>query len=272
MISIAIVTYNRLHLLRQCVTNVLSRVSDETTQIVIWNNCSTDGTREFLNGHTRDGWEIVHHDENIGTNAFARSFARCTGRYLIELDDDIIDAPEHWDRKLREAIDAVPLMGFLAASCVDDGKSVASEILYRRDAHLYTRETIGGANLLVGPTGGWCTITTRAIYDRVGGFVENPKFVFWHEDGEYARRVQDAGYRIALLDDVRVFHASGPAYTDDASIAAAKAEYYGWRDRRRAWRHKVKLLLDRVPGVRALNRRLRLYTIVPTHGGSARDG
>lgn len=266
MISVVVVTCNRLHLLEQCVERVVKRLSDETDQIVIWNNASTDGTREYLDGLRIPRLEVVHHPENIGTNAFARAFRMCRGSYLIELDDDVIDAPEHWDRSLRDAFDRVPKMGFLAAACIDDGKSVAAEILYRRDAHLYKQQTVNGVSLLAGPTGGWCTMTSREVYDAAGGFTENPKFTFWHEDGEYVRRVMDAGYRCALLADVKVFHASGEAYSKDTAVSQEKARYYRWREWRRYRRHRVKLLLDAIPPIRALNRRFGWYRIVPEHG------
>ncbi|MEX0746105.1 MAG: glycosyltransferase [Phycisphaeraceae bacterium] len=260
MISIILVTYNRLHLLRSCVEQVLSRTSDATTQIVIWNNASTDGTRAYLDALTDPRLEIVHHEQNIGTNAFARAFARAREAYFIELDDDILDAPQDWDRLMLDAYRRSTDMGYLAADVIEDGKSVAAEIRYRRDAHLYTQRNDNGVNLLDGPTGGWCTMTSRAVYEQVGGFREDPRFTFWHEDGAYARAVQGAGYHYAVLEDLKVFHASGPAYTDDQSIADAKAKYYTWRDNRRKRRESVKRLLDAIPPVRLLNQRFGFYT------------
>lgn len=259
MISIILVTYNRLHLLRPCVEQVLSRTSDATSQIVIWNNASTDETRAYLDSLTDSRLEVVHHEQNIGTNAFARAFARGRCEYFIELDDDIIEAPQDWDRQMLDAYRNATSMGYLAADVIDDGKSVAAEIRYRRDAHLYTSHNDNGVALLEGPTGGWCTMTSRAVYEKVGGFREDPRFTFWHEDGAYARAVQDAGYRYAVLESLKVFHASGPAYSDDQTIAEEKAKYYTWRDNRRARREAVKRVLDTIPPVRLLNKRFGFY-------------
>ena len=49
-ISIVVLTHSRSHLLRQCVENVLMRTSALTTQILIWDNASTDETAEVLRG------------------------------------------------------------------------------------------------------------------------------------------------------------------------------------------------------------------------------
>ena len=265
MISIVLVTYNRLHLLRDVVGKTLENLSNETTEVIIWNNNSDDGTRDFLEANAKPHWKVVHHPENIGTNAFARALGMASGSYLIELDDDVIDAPLGWDRTLRQAADSVPRAGFLAANCIDDGKSVAAEILYRRDADKYERKAIGGIPLMLGPTGGWCTITPKAVYDEVGGFVENPKFTFWHEDGAYAKRVSGAGYLCAIVEDLKVFHASGPAYSNDSSLMQEKSAYYQWRAKRRASRHKVKCFIDMFPPIRWVNSKLKLYTIVDSH-------
>jgi rhamnopyranosyl-N-acetylglucosaminyl-diphospho-decaprenol beta-1,3/1,4-galactofuranosyltransferase len=89
VIAIVVVTYNRLHLLRRCVDDVLQRSSEKTREIVIWNNASNDGTREYLDALDDARLRVVHHSENIGTNAYARAFALTTQDYLVELDADL---------------------------------------------------------------------------------------------------------------------------------------------------------------------------------------
>ena len=43
---------------------------------MIWNNGSTDGTREYLDSLTEPRLRIVHNAENIGQNAYAEAFRR----------------------------------------------------------------------------------------------------------------------------------------------------------------------------------------------------
>ena len=230
-----------------------------TKQIVIWDNASTDGTRDYLSMLDDPRIQVVNGPENVGTNAYARGFRLATEPYLIELDDDVIDAPRNWDQTLLESFQKLGSVAYLAANVIDDGQSVAAEIMYRRDRHLYTSRQVNGVRILDGPTGGWCTVTSRAIYDEVGGFRENNRFTFWHEDGAYARAVRRAGYEIAVLEELKVFHASGPAYSSNPEIEEAKSKYYSWRDRRRARRIAIKRVLEAVPLVRALNRRFHFY-------------
>lgn len=260
MISAILVTHNRLHLLELCVQHVLNTLSYHTRQIIIWNNASTDGTRAYLDRLSDPRLQIVHHGQNIGTNAFARAFALATQPYLIELDDDVIDAPDGWDQTLLEAFQRAEKLGFLAANIIDDGKSVASQQICHEWRHLYSPFESNGVQLLDGPTGGYCAITSRAIYDEVGGFREDPRFVYWHEDAEYAAAVKRAGYRIAVLTDLKVFHASGPAYSSDPEVARLKDEYFVWHARRRERLERLKRIFERIPPIRLLNHKLRFYT------------
>lgn len=264
MISIILVTYNRLHLLRKCVENVLFRTSDKTREIIIWNNGSTDGTKEYLDDLKEIRLKIVHHKTNIGTNAFARAFslANSDSDYFIELDDDVIDAPYEWDRYLLDAFLKLPNMGFLAANVVDDGKSIAADVMYRRDKYLYECKNINGVNIMFGPTGGWCTMTSREIYGRVGGFKENPQFTFWHEDGAYVAALKKSGYSFGILKDLKVFHASGPYYSADENIRKEKEKYYTWRTKARrvqARKDMVKKLLNNIKLIRMLNNKYHFY-------------
>ena len=267
MISIVLVTFNRLHLLRRCVQDVLNKTSPDVTEIIVWNNASTDGTKAYLSSLQDRRLRVTHSDSNIGTNGFARAFRKSKEPFMIELDDDIIDAPDHWDRRMLDGFRRIPKAGYIAANVVDDGKSVASDIFYRKEKHRFTPATVAGVKVLEGPVGGYCTITSREVFDQVGGFRENPRFNFWHEDEAYAGAVARAGYRCLIFEDIKVFHASGPAYSSDAAIDVEKDRYYQWCHRRQARRDWVKGVLERVPPVRRLNARFHWYRPPTTSRG-----
>ncbi len=271
MIAVVVVTYNRLHLLRRCVDDVLGRTSDRTREIVIWNNASDDGTREYLDALEDPRLRIVHHSENIGTNAYARAFALTTQDYLVELDDDVIEAPKGWDEELLDAFSRIPRIGYLSANLVDDPNDSASQYAkYLHDErNAYTRREIEGIAILEGPTGGGCTMTSREVYDRVGGFREHHKLVFWHEDADYVRRVHRLGFSSGVLENLRVWHAGGPYYS---TPTPAKLEFHEQHGRATARKDRVKRLLLRASFVAALNARYGWFdpphTYVPRGFGS----
>src|SRR5918997_3766716 len=125
-IAVLVLTYNRAHLLEKCVENVLRRTSDATREIVIWDNASTDGTRAYLDSLDDPRIRVIHSEQNIGQTGYARAFRETTSPYLIEVDDDVVNAPEGWDAMLREAFVRLPEVGFLAADLEDDPHDEAS--------------------------------------------------------------------------------------------------------------------------------------------------
>ena len=170
MIAVVVLTHNRVHLLRQCVENVLARASELTTEIVIWDNGSTDGTADYLDSLDDPRIRVVHHPENIGQNAYAEAFRLTSAPFMLELDDDMIDAPAEWDRALLDAFEKLPKVGFLAANLVDDPHDQAARVMYHERAHLYSTSRRTASRSLRGPVGGGCAITSRELHDRVGGF------------------------------------------------------------------------------------------------------
>ena len=49
--------------------------------------------------------------------------------------------------------------------------------------------------LLEGPAGGGCAMTSRELNDRVGGFRQHAKEVFWQEDAAYIEDIKRLGLR-----------------------------------------------------------------------------
>jgi GT2 family glycosyltransferase len=249
-IAVVVLTHNRVHLLQKCVENVLLRTSDATREIVIWDNASPDATAEYLRSLDDPRIRVVISEKNIGQNAYARAFRMTTADYFIELDDDVVNAPEHWDAMMLDAFKKLPDVGFLAADLEDDPHDLASKYRHHIRPHEYQLVEENGVRLLTGPAGGGCAMTSRELNERAGGFREDPKQVFWLEDEAYIGDIAKLGYRSAVMADLRVHHTGGPHYT---VASKEKVEYWERYKARRARRAAVKRALYRVPLVPRLN-------------------
>jgi GT2 family glycosyltransferase len=248
-IAVVVLTHSRVHLLRKCYENVVSRTSPATREIVIWNNGSTDGTRDYLDALDDPRLRVVHHDGNIGQNAYPRAFALTSAAYLVELDDDVVSAPPSWDATMLDAFLRLPNMGYLAADIEDDPHDLAAHYRYR--VYEYESTLENGVPLLLGPTGGACAMTSREAYERAGGFKEK-KEIFFLEDEAYILDVEKAGYRAAVLADLRVLHTGGAHY---AAEPQEKEDYWRRRNRMIARKEAIKRVLFRLPFFRRLNER-----------------
>lgn len=251
-IAVVVLTHNRAHLLPKCVENVLARTSPATREIVIWDNASTDGTAAYLDAIDDPRIRVVHSETNIGQNAYAHAFALTTAPYMIELDDDVVDAPQQWDATMLDAFVRLPDVGFLAADLEDDPHDPASQMRHHVRAHEYVLVEQNGVRLLTGPAGGGCAMTSRKLNQRVGGFRVDKKQVFWLEDEAYIGDISRLGFRSAVLADLRVHHTGGPYYIVEPEEKKAYWDAY-WK--RRARRATIKRVVFRVPFFRRLNTR-----------------
>lgn len=226
------------------------RTSELTSEVIIWDNASSDETHKYLQTLTDPRFRIIRAEKNIGVNAYARAFRLAQGTHLIELDDDVVDAPNNWDATLFHAFQVLPGFGYVAANLVDHPDDVQARIMYRLRPEHYRFEEVSGYRLKVGgPIGGWCGLTSRDLHDRVGGWQEKRQ-AFWQEEDEYLRRIERLGFRAAYLDDLRVRHAGGPFY----SVASdAKLRYLRQLGRRNKVKNVVKAGLLAVPYFARLN-------------------
>ena len=258
MIAVIVLTHNRAHLLKRCVESVLLRTSPATTQIVIWNNASEDETDEYLASLHDPRLEIVNSVENIGTNAYARAAAMTSTPYLVEVDDDVIEAPQDWDQTMLNAFQKIPNIGYLVADLKEDPNDSAYRYLQyvKEQRDVFRPQEIDGVRILEGPTGSGCAMTSREVYDRVGGFRQHRKLVFWHEAAAYVKDVRKLGYRTAYLQDLKVWHAGSPYYSRPS---AAKLSFHEHRREANARKDFVKRAILALPLASSLNERFRWF-------------
>ena len=159
---------------------------------------------------------------------------------------------------------ACPTIGYLAAD------------LERRSARLgdappvptstSTRETeVNGVRLLNGPVGGVCAITSRELNERVGGFRQRAKEIFWLEDAAYIEDIERLGFGAAVLADLKVHHTGGDVLRGGFNPRRTRS---GRREtKRRARRTAIKKLAFRVPVLPAPERALRLVRRRPRERG-----
>jgi GT2 family glycosyltransferase len=259
VIAVVVLTHNRAHLFERCIQDVLGRTSEKTSEIIVWDNASSDATGGLLDAIDDPRIRVVRSPDNIGINAYAQAVALTTAPYIVELDDDVIEAPRDWDATLLDAFLKIPNIGYLVADLKEDPNDSAYLYLKfaKEERKVFTRKEVNGVTILEGPTGGGCSMTSREVYDRVGGFRQHGKLVFWHEDASYARDVSKLGYRTGILEDLKVWHAGSPYYSKPSP---AKLAFHEHRARTDARKNLVKRVLLALPFFAALNERHRWFS------------
>jgi GT2 family glycosyltransferase len=211
-VSIILITYNRLRMLRECLASLLEKTQGDNFEIIVWDNASEDGTKEYLDELALAHPELraIHHPKNVGLNGVALSVESARGLYVVELDDDVVRFPDDWLPDMLRAFKTIPRAGYLAANVVQDEFTNGN----KPGPHCYTVVDHEGIVVEYGLAGGWCTVTSLEVLKRVGNFPRRRGRVFFSEDGDYGRRCRAAGFAVGVLRDVVVYHACGPAAND----------------------------------------------------------
>jgi glycosyltransferase involved in cell wall biosynthesis len=110
MISIIIRCRNRLEYTIQCLNWVKLNTSDMEYEVILVDNASSDGTREWIDWMQKNtSWysnmKVLHMDRNCGDwGGMLAGFQYSTGDYIVQLDNDI-QVPEQWLYSLKYALD-----------------------------------------------------------------------------------------------------------------------------------------------------------------------
>lgn len=211
-VSVIVLTYNNLALTQACLASVESRSDWPDLELIVVDNASTDGSREWLAewARGRPAAKLILNERNLGFAAGNNvGLAAATGEYLVILNNDTV-VTSGWVRTMINHFRREPALGLLGPVTNNIGNEAKVEIAYasleempRRAADLTLAQ--GGVRLPLRTAAFFCVMLRRAVFDQVGGLSEDYGLGFF-EDDDYCRRAEAAGWRIACAEDVFVHH------------------------------------------------------------------
>lgn len=211
-ISIIVVTYNNLHLTQACLDSIKSHTDGHEIEVIVVDNGSTDGTRQFLGKWAASNSisRIILNDENKGfAAANNQGLAIAKGDYLVILNNDTEVSPG-WIRTFLQHFRHDPSLGLIGPVTNNIGNEAKINLHYKTPAEMWEKAkkyTLNhmGERLPIHVLAFFCVMMPRHVYEKVGLLDEAFGLGFF-EDDDYCRRIEQAGWHLACVEDVFIYH------------------------------------------------------------------
>lgn len=226
-VSIIIPTYNRLDLTRQCLQTITAHTPKDQFEIILVDNASTDGTREFLRkAHDERRLISVLNDSNAGfARACNQGASAARAPYVLFLNNDTEVKPG-WFEALLKVVQADPAVSAVGSRLLYGDGTVQHAGIGIFDDQVH-RDPLQARNLgqrlpadapevmkvreFQALTAA-CLLVRKTAFDGVNGFDEG----YWngYEDVDLCFKLRAAGGRIVYQPESVVVHHESQSGTE----------------------------------------------------------
>lgn len=208
IVSVVLLAYNNLNYTRDCVESILTNTDDVDFELILVDNGSTDGTKEYF--ESIPGAKVIHLKVNIHlVKGFNIGLMAAEGKYCAAVCNDFIFTP-NWLKNLIICMESDPEIGFsspgatsisnmqqisIPFSSIEDFQEKAREYNVSNPAKWEERVVLL-PNVLCCPT---------ALLDRIG-YYDTRFFRGEFLDDDISFRIRRAGYKLIYCADTVAHH------------------------------------------------------------------
>lgn len=207
-VTIITLTYNQLeNATKPFINSLYKHTNPENFELILVDNASTDGTREYLQEikNKYPNIEIILNNENLGYSkgnniGLKRAFENNCETIGL-LNNDILFTP-NWLEDLSKTLYSEDNIGMVSPRINDKCKLTVKDYLENYKKHLLkfkneVREVVTPYFC--------CVFVKKEVLEKIGFFDENYTPAYW-EDNDLSFRCMYAGYKCLYDNRVFVFH------------------------------------------------------------------
>lgn len=196
-IDIIVLTYNAIDFTKKCIESV-KKYTKTPYNLIIIDNLSTDGTREYLKTLNDSNIKVILNNENKGVaGGRNQGIENCSADYIVFLDNDAEVGPK-WSEMVLATFQKDKRIGIIGKR----GEEVESlnPLIFANGVNMENR---GVFEVDVVP--GFFTVFKRSMIKQIGNQFDGMG-TFWHEDLEFCIRAKRYGYKIVANTDIPIKH------------------------------------------------------------------
>jgi GT2 family glycosyltransferase len=235
--SLIILCYNKLDCTRRCLESIVRHsVVDDPWELVVVDNGSTDGTRDWLDHELRAlaasrsvPLTVLANDRNAGcSTARNQAMAAASGDYLVFLDNDVAPRTRDWLPRLAAALEAHPRTALIGPKlvyplpphniqCAGVGISRRGHVCFRGRGEPRCEPRFNRPEPVQSLISA-CLLARAGLVRESGGFDEafNP---VQFEDFDLCYRLRSLGWEARYQPDVEMYHFESVTTQGTATLA-----------------------------------------------------
>ncbi|MFP7694775.1 glycosyltransferase [Bacillus subtilis] len=252
--SIIVLTYNQLALTKQCLESIWKHTNNDCIEVIVIDNGSHDGTRDYLKQIT--SIKAIFNKTNEGfAKACNQGLEVASGDNILFLNNDTVVTNQWLEPmiKLLYQDDKIGMVGPVS-NYVSGPQQVPVNYTNVEEiedfSRLYCLQQRGRSKAVLRLVG-FCLLVKKKVLDQVGGFDE--RFVGGSfEDDDLSLRVLQAGYQLKIALDSFVHHHGHATFTGNPDLSISQLYEENRQRFIDKWKVDVTTFFDSQPQLTAL--------------------
>lgn len=218
-VSIIVLTYNNLKINKICIQSILHNTAYPNYELIIVDNLSTDGTREYLKEieNSDERLRVIFNNENKGfASGNNVGIKESEGDYVVLLNNDTI-VTRGWLTAMTKHLENEADLGMCGPVTNSIGNEAKIKVYYhnmrelRSFAYQYTTEHFNEEFSEPNVLALFCTMIKREVIEKCG-LLDEEYGVGMFEDDDYAEAVKQKGFRLTIAEDAFIHHFEGASF------------------------------------------------------------
>lgn len=244
--AVAVVTHNRIELLKECLGCINSQ-EIPFSRVIVVNNSSTDGTKEYLDGISDERYRIIHSKENLGgAGGFYVALQEAQKEefdWILIIDDDAMIEKDYM-KLLIQAGEVHPEIPAFCGSVYTQGKIDLSHRRRVGNPLIFSEKPVGEEEYskeeFLCDTVTFCGLLLRGKTFEIYGLPLKDYFI-WCDDTEYCLRMYEEDKHIITVPKAVLNHKTVLSQNRGSLLMRIEwRSYYGYRNRYDAAKRHIR--------------------------------